>query len=84
MALGHIKHELWPLDQGDRCPAQELGGWTLTAPVTEQKYQTRIPASDDLDILLRGVPDCLDGPKVHEWTSGLTSASSCVDSLQID
>jgi hypothetical protein len=62
----------------------ELGGWPLTAPVTQRKYQKRIPVNDELDILLRGVPDCLDGSLVYEWKSGLTSASNYVDSLQTD
>jgi hypothetical protein len=61
-----------------------LGEWPLAAPVTEQKYQKRIPVNDELDILLRGVPDCLDGRRVYEWKSGLTTASSYVDSLQTD
>jgi hypothetical protein len=85
MELGRVKHEQWERQiKATGALPDELGEWPLTAPVTEQKYQKRIPVNDELDILLRGVPDCLDGPRVYEWKSGLTSASSYVDSMQTD
>lgn len=85
MELGKLKHEIWEgeIRKSSKLP-QELGGIKLKSPVLEQKYEKLIPFSDDISILIRGVPDCTDGEVIHEFKCGMTTAKTYIDSLQLD
>lgn len=89
MELGRLKHQIWERQiKQSQCLPQELGGELLESPVLEQKYEKLIPFSDDIVILLRGVPDCSDdysdGVAIHEFKCGMTTAKTYIDSLQLD
>lgn len=85
LELGKLKHQIWERDirKAGRIP-EELGGGELKAPKIEQKYQKLIPLSDDIQILLRGVPDLTDDTTIYEWKCGRTPAAAYVESMQLD
>lgn len=86
MKLGKLKHELWALHtQRTGKLHRDLGGNKLTNPTVEQKYEKLIPLSDDITILLRGVPDAIeDGTIAYEYKCGSSTATNYIDSLQLD
>lgn len=85
MELGKLKHEIWEnqIRKEGKLP-KELGGIELKDPVLEQKYEKLIPFSEDISILIRGVPDCTDGTVIHEFKCGMTPATNYINSLQLD
>ena len=42
------------------------------------------PLNDDMQILLRGVPDLTDGNRIIDFKCGNTEATSYVDGMQLD
>ena len=86
MELGKLKHEIWANEiEKDRTKLpDELGGTKLNDPVIEQKYQKIIPLTEDIQILLRGMPDCTDGDTIYEFKCGKGEPGMYVDSLQLD
>lgn len=85
MELGRLKDQLWSdYAVKNREIHPEIGGGKLNNPVVQQKYEKLIPFSDDITILLRGVPDTLDNPILYEYKCGMTTASQYIDKLQLD
>ncbi len=84
MELGRAKHLQWEkFTPAHNKLHPELGSTKLTTPLSEVKYQKLIPLGDDMQILLRGVPDCTDGSIVHEFKCGQGLPSTYVDSFQL-
>lgn len=83
--LGRLKHARWAMYtmQHKKLHA-DLGGDKLTDPVVEQKYEKLIPLGDKYIILLRGIPDCTDGPICYEYKCGSKTAVEYIDDLQLD
>ena len=86
MELGRLKDQLWSdYAVKNKQIHPEIGGGELADPVVQQKYEKIIPFSDDIQILLRGVPDTLDKPEtLYEYKCGNTTASQYIDKLQLD
>lgn len=84
MELGKLLHEKWAnyIIQTGKLP-RELGLCKLTDPVPEQKFEKLLPLGDDLYILLRGVPDLLDGNVIHEFKASMRNPSDFVSSMQL-
>lgn len=89
MELGRLKDKQWSAyaeRHGRLHP--ELGGDLAPGAVVQQKYQKIIPFSDDIQILLRGVPDMTqdegDGIAIIDFKCGMTTASAYVDKWQLD
>lgn len=85
MELGSLKHKLWEkyILKHSALPP-ELGGIKMINPKPEIKYQRIIPFSENIQILLRGVPDCPDGETCYEFKCGSREAVGYVDEMQID
>jgi len=91
MKLGRLKHELWAMHtQRTGKLHRDLGNYPLINPVVEQKFEKLIPLSDNISILLRGVPDLLaDHPDgggliTYEYKVGSQTATDYIDELQLD
>ena len=85
MELGRLKDDLWSnyaVKYKEIHP--EIGGGKLTDPKVQVKYEKIIPFSDDIQILVRGVPDTTDGSILYEYKCGMTTASQYIDKLQMD
>lgn len=85
MELGRLKDDLWSnhaVKHKEIHP--EIGGGKLTDPKVQVKYEKIIPFSDDIQILVRGVPDTTDGQILYEYKCGMTTASQYIDKLQMD
>lgn len=84
LQLGKLKHEIWADEvMNTKCLPKDFGGKKLSDPIVEQKYEYIVPFSDDIQILLRGVPDTMDGEIIYEYKCGATQASQYVDSMQV-
>jgi hypothetical protein len=84
MQLGSAKHLQWEkYTRTHESLHPELGSAKVTDPQSEVKYEKIIPLSGDIQILLRGVPDCTDGHIVHEFKCGLGLPGSYVDTMQL-
>lgn len=85
MELGRLKHKAIELHIAqNNCLPDYFGGGQLADPIIEKKREKVIRLSDTFSILLRGVPDCIDGTTLYEWKIGKTPALSYVDSLQMN
>lgn len=85
MELGKLKDELWSTHaEFHRELHPELGGDKLDRPAVQVKYEKIIPFSADFQILLRGVPDTVDGATLYEYKCGMTTAGQYIDKLQMD
>lgn len=85
MELGSLKDKLWSnhaLIHKEIHP--EIGGGKLNSPVVQTKYEKIIPFSAEFQILLRGVPDTIDGEVLYEYKCGMTTAGQYIDKLQMD
>lgn len=85
MELGKLKDEFWNnhvIATKEIHP--ELGGGKVDKPVVQQKYEKRLPFTNDVEMLLRGVPDMVDGTICYDWKCGLTTPSNYVDKMQMD
>lgn len=85
MDLGSTYDKLWEqhINKLKTLPPQ-LGDGKLYDPQTQIKYEKLIPLNEDMQILLRGVPDCTDGNIIYEFKCGMTEASQYVDTMQAD
>ena len=85
MELGSAMDKLWTAHvEKHKTLPDELGGGQLTDPKTQTKYQKMIPVNDNMQILLRGVPDLTDGQLIIDYKCGNTEATGYVDSMQLD
>ena len=85
MELGKAMDEIWNKQINDtKVRPLELGGGELNNPVTQQKYRKVIPFSDQYQILLSGVPDCVDGNVIDEHKCGRTTAGDYIEKFQLD
>jgi hypothetical protein len=85
MDLGKVKHQQWAdytMRTGRMHP--ELGGDEFKQPIVEQKYEKRIPFSDDIEILIRGIIDVEDDNVLIDYKCGRSTPSSYVDGWQLD
>lgn len=84
MELGSLKDQQWSIyvDTHKRMP-DELGGEPLDNPITQQKYQKLLPFSDNIQILLRGVPDIVSGTTIIDTKCGMTTANGYIDRMQL-
>lgn len=84
MELGKLKHELWEhYVNENKCLPLELGGGELDNPITEQKYEKRIPLGE-YDILFRGVIDLEDGDTITDYKCGLSGPAGYLSGWQLD
>lgn len=84
MELGSAKHLQWEkYTRAHNKLHHELGSANLVNPQSEVKYEKLIPLGDDIQILLRGVPDCTDGHIVHEFKCGMGTPGTYVDTFQL-
>lgn len=85
MELGSAMDKLWTQHiETTKTIPDDLGGGVLVDPKTQIKYQKYIPVNDNMQILLRGVPDMTDGNIITDFKCGNTEASSYLDSMQLD
>lgn len=85
MELGKLKHTLWEqYTLQNKAIHPELGGGKLVNPIVEQKYEKRLPFSDDIEILFRGIIDLEDQNIARDYKCGMTTPSSYVDGWQLD
>jgi hypothetical protein len=84
MELGKLKHELWEryVNENKALPL-ELGGGKLRDPITEQKYEKRIPLGE-YEILFRGVIDLEDEDVITDYKCGLSEPASYLSGWQLD
>jgi hypothetical protein len=82
--LGRAYDELWTkyIDKYKKLP-DDLGGITLNNPVTQFKKEIIVPLGKDYQILLRGIPDCVDDEYIREFKCGLTPVSSYINQMQL-
>lgn len=90
MEFGKIKHEIWSNYASTHKKLHpELGSDALFDPVVETKYQRLLPLNEEYQILLRGIPDVYDcpphlnGERIIELKTGLGTATSYVDEMQL-
>lgn len=84
MELGRLKDEEWTNHiMATGSLPDELGGEKLKKPVVQQKYEKLIPLGDDMQILLRGRLDLLDGEEITDFKCGMTEASAYVSKMQM-
>ena len=85
MELGSAMDKLWTKQVNDtKHMPPDFDGSPLINPVTQVKYQKIIPLNDDMQILLRGVPDLTDGNRIIDFKCGNTEATQYVDGMQLD
>jgi len=85
MELGSAMDKLWTAHvEKHKTLPDELGGGKLDNPVTQTKYQKIIPLNENMQILLRGVPDMTDGNRIIDYKCGMTEANGYVDAMQLD
>lgn len=85
MELGRLKDDLWSnYAVKNKAIHPEIGGGKLSDPKVQIKYEKIIPFSDDIQILVRGVPDTTDGQTLYEYKCGMTTAGQYIDKLQMD
>lgn len=85
MELGSLMDQLWSNHAKVKKQIHpDLGGGGLGNPVVQTKYEKILPFSDDYQILLRGVPDTVDGTTLYEYKCGMTTAGQYIDKLQMD
>jgi hypothetical protein len=85
MDLGKTMHEKWAdytIVHGQMHP--EVRVELLVNPIVEQKYEKRIPFSDDIEILVRGVIDLENNNTLIDYKCGRTVPSSYVAGWQLD
>ena len=85
MELGKLKHQQWAdYTMKHQKLHPELGGYDLTNPIVEQKYEKLLPFSEDIQILWRGVIDLEDKGILVDYKCGRTTPSSYIDGWQLD
>jgi len=84
MELGKLKHELWEryVNENKSLPL-ELGGGELKNPITEQKYEKRIPLGE-YEILFRGIIDLEDEDVITDYKCGLSEPAGYLGGWQLD
>lgn len=84
MELGKVKHKYWEqyVNEHKELPA-ELGGDKLVDPITERKYEKRIPLGE-FTVLFRGVIDLEDQDVITDYKCGLSEPASYLSGWQLD
>lgn len=79
MAEGKDFHDDWEKEsrESGKLP-QVFGGAPLNNPIFEQKYE--IPLTDWMTLVMKA--DCIDSPILHEYKTGVTSASDYAETYQ--
>jgi hypothetical protein len=84
MELGKVMHKKWEqYVKKNKSLPPEFGGGDLRDPITEQKYEKRIPLGE-YEILFRGVIDLEDGDTITDYKCGLSEPAGYLSGWQLD